>query len=282
MILKDGAQRIIRSQNYSYNGYDGIVVSTGINISDFFTATKTGCYGYYQLAAVTDSEIYQKVNFTVTYSDGSPSKTYTLEFKSYKKTSSTEFVEGQIVYVYASNGGAVNVRRGASSSYGSYGQLVPHTPVTVVSGPTNGYYQITYSQTGYNTVTGYMDSQYLKDSVQGSSNYNYTGWKKDDPVSKEVTGVTVRNIYHIMPAKDFSVFYTPKNGSRERVTSVYDIAKYNSISATTSNYTQFFDELPKHYSASYSGTVTHKFVVDASYSDGTTTRNICFVVNSSN
>ena len=216
MVLKDGAQRTIRSEKRSYNSYEDIAVSTGINIAEYFTQTKTGCYGFYQLTAVSETELYQKVTFTVEYADGRPSQTYTCEFKSYKKTSSTEFVAGQIVYVYASNGDAVNVRTQPASPSGTYGKLVPHTPVTVVSGPTSGYYQITYSQTGYNTVTGYMESSYLKDSVQGGTNYNYTGWLKSEPTT--ITGYAIYSIAHLKIGANKAINITAKARNADRGT----------------------------------------------------------------
>ena len=282
MMLKDGAERVIRSQNYSYNSYEDITVSTGVNIADFFTPTKTNCYGFYQLTAVTKTELYQKVDFTVTYLDGSPSKTYVCEFKSYKKTSASGFVPGQTVFVYSSSGDPVTVSYQPTSPSGSYGKLVPHTPVTIVSGPENGYYQITYSQTGYNTVTGYINSGSLKSSVQGGSNYNYTGWLKADKTVKTVT-IDTSMLCHKSTGDtgysgNISLYIYPKGKSKTVYTSLggpgYN-AMYsslsNNISTGLSKYfnTVYNNEFAYHSRNTCSHEITHRTRATVTYEDGT-------------
>lgn len=287
-MLPNGAETSITSNPVSDTSYVNTPVSSGVNINDFFNPTKTGFFGRYELAAVALTEMYHKVNFTVSYSDGSPSQTYTCEFKSYKKTSSAEFDVGQTVYVYASNGGSVIVRTVPSVPSGTYGNLTPHTPVTIVSGPDNGYYQIRYAQTGYNTVTGYINADYLRSSVQGSSNYNYTGWVKSEPVEPTVTSRTIsivevihnRSVTTTTPISTRFTLkspYTTSGGgsllvasSQARVVDVYN--NHGSGYTRLSSLTAYFSQVT-HSSSTYNYTLEHSviFTVTTKYSDNTST-----------
>jgi len=287
-MLPNGAETNITSNPVSDTSYVNTPVSSGVSINDFFNPTKTGFFGRYELAAVALTEMYHKVNFTVSYSDGSPSQTYTCEFKSYKKTSSAEFDVGQTVYVYASNGGSVIVRTVPSVPSGTYGNLTPHTPVTIVSGPDNGYYQIRYAQTGYNTVTGYINADYLRSSVQGNSNYNYTGWVKSEPVEPTVTSRTIsivevihnRSVTTTTPISTRFTLkspYTTSGGgsllvanSQARVVDVYN--NHGSGYTRLSSLTAYFSQVT-HSSSTYDYTLEHSviFTVTTNYSDNTST-----------
>ena len=186
------------------------------------------------------------------------------------------------MYVYASNGGSVYVRTLPTSPSGTYGQLVPHTPVTIVSGPTDGYYQITYSQTGYNTDTGYMESQNLKSSVQGKSNYNYTGWLKPE---KTITSVALNTsrLCHLTSGNtgydgSITLYIYPKGKTKDTYTSGGNSA-YNSIyntmgKNTSTGLNKYFNDVYNgnfayHSSRTCSHNITHRVSATVYYSDNT-------------
>ena len=289
-MIPNGAETSVASSAINDTAYINTAVSSGVNINDFFNPTKTGFFGRYELAAVALTEMYHKVNFTVSYSDGTPDQTYTCEFKSYKKTSSAEFDVGQTVYVYGGNNGAsVIVRTVPSVPSGTYGNLTPHTPVTIVSGPDNGYYQIRYAQTGYNTVTGYINADYLRSSVQGYSNYNYTGWVKSEPVEPTVTSRTISivEVVHnrsVTTTTPISTRFTLKSpyttsssggsllvaNSSARPSDAYN--NHGSGYTRLSSLTAYFSQVT-HSSSTYNYTLEHSviFTVTTNYSDNTST-----------
>ena len=80
---------------------------------------------------------------------------------------------GTTKYVSASVG--LNVRSGAGTSYSKLGKLEYKEKVTVLS-TSNGW-----SKINYNGKTGYVDSSYLKSTLQGSTN---------DNTNNETTGTT--------------------------------------------------------------------------------------------
>lgn len=249
------------------SAYTAITTDSSADISKYLEYVYRYAYLAYTQTSGFPDTITVKMRLILTYS-GTSEPTYL----NIETTALGELVYQYTSTVYADSGSTVRMRASASSS----GSTVTNVPIgaTIYCFNNPVGYSGDWMRVKYGQYDGYMMAKFIVGTDAYEEAYGGGG-------EKEVVGVTVRYIYHKSPTKDFSVFYTPKNGVRERVTSVYNESTYDSLSPTTTSYARFFDELPKHYTASYSGTATHKFVINASFSDGTTESNICFVVNSS-